>query len=280
MSTLTRATRLERVDEALEQRRQKLASTRDEIAELEAGEGQAAAKSLRTDPLKSAFSLRSPAQELRRKRTEAEKSVANLEREIVLLEAERVGAARERAAGLLVDRVESGRDLMQRERDARLVAGKAFAELAESWNAVSEALEQRSELLARVGHERLVEEVGHDSEVAARWAQVSGFVVTPVPTTFAAFVDELLEAATAERTDVEAEYRAVDELNARRREFAKRDPGGADDLPMIPRPVIEPNPLDELVPDLRGEVAVATVISAPVRRARGPEAVPWPDVVA
>lgn len=150
-AAISRRSRLEIVDEALEQRRQKLASTRSEIAELEAAEEQAAAKSLRTDPLKSAFALRSPAQELRRKRTEAEKSVAHLEVEIGLLEAERVQAARERAEGLLAERTESGRELTQRERDARLAAGKVFAELAERWNALAEILGDRSELLAQVG---------------------------------------------------------------------------------------------------------------------------------
>jgi hypothetical protein len=67
-----------------------------------------------------------------------------------------------------------------------------------------------------------------------------------------AFMSALVDAALAERPDIEAEERAVDELNARRREHATREPDFG--LPLIPKPAIAIDPLFELVPDLRDEV--------------------------
>ena len=93
---------------------------------------------------------------------------------------------------------------------------------------------------------------------------------------FRAFVAELLEAALAERTDVEAEYAAVDEINARRRAMAARNPGGADDLPPVRYPTIVEDPLHELVPDLRGELLDARVSGVPTRRVRQADDQPWP----
>jgi hypothetical protein len=65
----------------------------------------------------------------------------------------------------------------------------------------------------------------------------------------------------------------------RRREIAKRDPGGTTDLPLLPRPVVQPNPLDELVPDLRDVAATATVTGAPIRRRLGGDT-GWPGEAA
>lgn len=132
-----------------------------------------------------------------------------------------------------------------------------------------------------MGGEQLVERVGiFDREAIAAWEAVSDYVVTPVPMTLAAFVDELLEASTGERTDVEAEHAAIDELNARRREHGSRFPGTADDLPLIFKPAIQANPLHELVPDLRGEVARAEVSGVEVRRSAPAEEAPWPERAA
>lgn len=97
-------------------------------------------------------------------------------------------------------------------------------------------------------------------------------MIEPVPVDLRSFLDELLESSTGERVDVKAEYAVIDDMNARRRAIAKTDPGGMTDLPPIPRPVIEPDKLHELVLDLRGEIRTATVSGAPVRRAPAPEA--------
>jgi hypothetical protein len=50
------------------------------------------------------------------------------------------------------------------------------------------------------------------------------------------------------------------------------NPGGDTDLPLLPHPVIEPDPLHELVPDLRGQVATARgerSADPPIRRPGG-----------
>jgi hypothetical protein len=67
----------------------------------------------------------------------------------------------------------------------------------------------------------------------------------------------------------------IDAANARRREMAAKDPGGTTDLPPLAYPPIQPNPLDELVPDLRGKIAIAEVSGAPIRPREGP-AIEWP----
>ena len=89
----------------------------------------------------------------------------------------------------------------------------------------------------------------------------------------------MLEATTGDRTDVEAEFAAVDELNARRRAIAATNPGGDTDLLLLAYPVIPENPLHELTPDLRGKVKKAEVSNVETRRPRSPEP-PWPNEAA
>jgi hypothetical protein len=271
-----RSTRLERIDAAIAEDEGKLAATEARIAELVAAEDEGVAETKRKDPSANAYQLGSAAQTARSEREKAERSVEGLTKGLFALRAERVLAARQEAARRLAAAIEEGRDLLARERDVRLAAGKAFAELAERWNALADVLEKRSELHSRVRLEQLLETVGSDTEVAARWETVGHYAVEPVPTSFATFVDELLEAAFDQRTDVEAEFLAVDEINARRRAMAATNPGGADDLPPVPRPVIPEEPLHELVPDLRGEVRKADVSGVDTRRLATPEP-PWPE---
>ena len=123
---------------------------------------------------------------------------------------------------------------------------------------------RRARSLGSVAGEQLIERVGisRSQRRPPRGRTNAGYIVTPVATTFAAFVDELLEAATADRVDVEAEYAEIDAQNERRRELAERDPGGRDDHPMIPYPVIPTEPARRCprLPDLRDEVAQAEVL--------------------
>jgi hypothetical protein len=259
--------RVEILEAAIEERRQKLAGSLREIADLAGREDQAAAESLRADPSKSAFAVRTPASELRRKRGELEKSVANLEKELTLLGGELGAASAEEAAQELRERAKRARQLAERERTLRREAGEAFGALIEHWNALADCLSERSALAVEVAGEQLIERVGlFDREARERWEEAAAFTVEPVPVDLRSFLDELLEASTGERVDIEAEHRAIDELNARRREIAKRDPGGMTDLPPVAKPVIRPNPLHELVPDLRGEVRHAEVSGVTVRR--------------
>jgi hypothetical protein len=141
-------------------------------------------------------------------------------------------------------------------------------------------LSERSALASRVEASGLVSRIGiFDRTAAQSWAEASAYAITPVPTTLAAFVDELLEASLGDRTDIAAEHAAVDEINARRLEIAKRDPGGTLDFPLLAKPIIQPNALDELVPDLRDVAATATVTGAPTRRRQGAES-GWPGEAA
>jgi hypothetical protein len=216
-----RRSRLEIVTEAIEQRQAKLAEAEREIDALAAREDDAAAESLRAEPLKSAFALKTPAHELGRRRQALQTTIANLEREIALLAPERVQAEREHLARRLASVVDEGRDLLAKEKEARAAAGKALSKLAEAWDRLAPILTERSELHARIVAERLIETVGAETEVAGRWSTVGRFVVEPVAVDFRAFVGELLEVAFAERRDVAAERAQIDEQNERRAAFGR-----------------------------------------------------------
>jgi hypothetical protein len=206
-------------------------------------------------------------------REQLDRAIAGLEKGIVALKSERVAASAEQATRELSERTKEARRQAERERELRREAAAAFAELVGYWNALAELLSERSTLAAQVAGERLLERGRiFDRTARERWEAAARFVVEPVPVDLRGFLAELLEASTGERTDVEAEHRAVDELNARRRAIAATNPGGDTDLPPLPYPVIEPDPLRELVPDLRGQVATAEVSGAPIRRSSGPEA--------
>jgi hypothetical protein len=291
VSPLTKATirrpRLQVVDEALAADGAALEAARGKISELTIAEDEAVRESKRKDPTANAYKLGSPAQTARAEREKLERSLAGIEAGIAALRAERETAAREEAARYLVDRIEEARDLQAKEREARLAAGKAFGQLAETWNKLAAVLSERNELAARVRHERLLEAVGAETEAAARWEQAAGYVVEPVPTTFAAFLDELLEAALRDRRDLEAERADIDAQNLRRRAFSQNVRLGPDGEPVKPPegdsgpnpgrdllpPLAYPAPvskheqeLAEAVPDLRAAVAKAEISGVPIRR--------------
>jgi hypothetical protein len=269
-----RRSRLPLLDDALESRRQKLAAAEAEIADLQSGQQAVIAEALQADLNRSAFQRGGPAAERERKAAELEKSAGHLRAEIVALEDQRVSVASEEAARKLEGHTKTARGLLAEERAARIAAGEAFARLAETWNALAAVLERRDALRSQVAGEKLADVA--DPDTASRWETVAGFVVEPVPTTFVVFVDELLDAAFAERVEVEGEYAAIDEINRRRREMAARNPGGGDDLPPVPKPIIREEPLQALVPDLRGEVREAEIGGVEVRRGRRVEPEPWP----
>jgi hypothetical protein len=273
--------RLEIVEAALAKDEQALEEARARFVELAAAEDDAVRESKRANPEASPYALRSPAQQIRAEREQLDKTISGLERGIVALKAECVAASAEHAARELGERTKQARRLAERERELRREAAAAFAELVTNWNALADLLSERSSLAAQVAGEQLVERVGiFDRDAIASWEAVAGYIVVPVPVELSSFLDELLEASTGERTDIEAEHRAVDEINARRREIAKRDPGGVDDLPMVPKPAIRENPLHELVPDLRGSIASATVSGVEIRRSVPTEEAPWPERAA
>jgi hypothetical protein len=252
--TTVRRSTVERLKEAIEKRRAKLAEARAEILALEERETETARASLKSDPLKSAFTLRSPAQEAQRKRAELGKTVANLETEIVLLEAELAEADAALAERRLGEAILQARKLGEEEKETVRQAGALISSMLKPWNARVQELETRRALAERVRTDGLVQAVaGSRPDLAAKWEEAS-VPTPPEAVTFAAFLNALVEAALADRPDVEAEREAVDALNARRRAFAKRDPGGFDDLPLVPVPTIRTDPLQELVPDLRADV--------------------------
>lgn len=299
MSPLTKAKpslrrpRLQVVEEALASDEAALDAARKKISELEVAEDEAVRESKRKDPAASPYALRAPAQMIRDEREKLQRSIGGLEAGIAALTAERETAAREQAARYLVDRIEEARDLQAKERDARFAAGKAFAQLAERWNTLAAVLSKRSDLAAQVRHERLLDAVGTDTEAAARWEQVAGYLVEPVPVDFRGFVDELLEAALRQRRDVEGERAEIDAQNERRAAFSQNqrldaegkpvafregDPGpnpGLDLLPPLAYPALPPEHEQELaaaVPDLRAVVAKAEVSGVAVRRSESPQA--------
>lgn len=267
--TVARRSRLEIVDEAISADEAKLATALRQSVELVEAEDAAVREAKRRDPSANPYGLRQPAQVARAEAEKVERTISGLERGLKALRADRVVAAAEQAARELAARTEEAKELVQQERAARLAAAETLSTLAAKWNVLADVLSKKSALVSAVAGEQLIERVGIlDRKTTAAWEANAGYIVTPVATTFAAFVDELLEAATADRVDVEAEYAEIDAQNERRRELAKRDPGGRDDHPMIPYPVIPTDPLDELVPDLRDEVAQAEVPGVETRRSR------------
>jgi hypothetical protein len=272
-----RRSRLARIDQAIEKDEAALEAARRKLVELAAAEDEAVRESKRKEPSESPYKLRSPAQMIREEAEKLERSLDGIERGLAALKAERVAADAEQAARELAERTEEARNLTAKEREARLAAAKAFVALAERWNALADVLSQRSVVRTEVARDQLLHRVGlFDRAVIASWEEVADYLVSPVPTTLVGFIDETIEAALGERTDVEAEHEAVREINRRRRALAARNPGGGDDLPMIPLPVIAEDPLHELVPDLRGEVREAAVNGVEVRRSTMPEPTPWP----
>jgi hypothetical protein len=261
--------RVAALEAAIEDRRQKVAAALREIADLAGREDQAAAESLRADPARSAFAVRSPASELRRKRAELEKSVANFEKELTLLGGELGAASAEEAAQELMERAKRAKQLAERERTLRREAGEAFAALVERWNALADLLTERSALAVEVAGEQLIERVGiFDSEARERWQEAAAFVVEPVPATLAAFIDEAFTATMGADRDPDE---GLDELNRHR---------ARQSLPAEVRHVSpSKRELSAAYPDLRGEVRRAEVTAAPVRRFGGPD-VRWPDQAA
>jgi len=235
-----RRPRLQVVDEALAADEAALEAARQKIAELAVAEDEAVRESKRKDPTASRYKLGSPAQTARAEREKLEHSLGGITAGIAALQVERETAAREQAARQLVDRIDEARDLQAKEREARLAAGKVFAQLGERWNALAAVLSKRSELTAEVEHERLLEAVGTDTEAAARWELVAGYLVEPVPRTFQTFVDELPEAALRERRDVDAERAKVDAQNRRRAAFSQNRRLDADRKPV---PFVEGDPV-------------------------------------
>jgi len=266
---LSRRSRLALVDEAISQREARLAEARREITELAGREDEAAAESLRADPLKSAFALRSPAQEARRKRVEFEKTAANLERELALLKSDRVAADAEQAGLELAERTDEARTLAAQERETRAACAKTFAQLVERWGALADVLERRSLLRSTVAGERLPSRVGvFDREAIAKWEEVAGYLVEPVPVDLRGLIEEFFESVLGPRAEDDAE--ALRELNRHRAslslaaEVRTIDPSAAE--------------LAATYPDLRGEgLPTATVSGVEVRRTRSEEPAPWPD---
>jgi hypothetical protein len=248
------AKRVEIFQHQLDRRRAKLEAVTTEIEELEAGQHDVT-ETLRVDPTKSAFERGKPASERERKRVELERSAAHLRQEIAAPEAEAAAAGAELAERRLGEAVLRARKLLEEERDVVGRAGSLLASLIKPWNARVALLNDRRALAESVRVESLVQAVAASRpELVSAWEEAAASTLASEALSFAAFVNVLLEAALADRPDVEAEHAAVDELNARRRELARRNLGGSDDLPQIPKPVIRVDPLYELVPDLRADV--------------------------
>jgi hypothetical protein len=266
-----RQSRLQRIDEGIDQREAKLAEARREIVELAGREHEAAAEALRRDPSKSAYALRSPAHELKRKRLELEKGIGVLEQELALLRSDRVAADAEQGARELGERTDEARDLVQREREARLAAGKAFAAFVACWNDLAEVLSKRSELVSTVAAEQLVDRIGiFDRETIEAWEAVAGYLVTPVPVDLRGFLDEAIEASTTSRPG--EEQAGLQEMNAHRRVL-----GLAEEVRTVSPSARE---LADAYPDLRGEINRATVSGAEIRRSEPAEEAPWPERAA
>jgi hypothetical protein len=267
------AKRAEILQRELERRREKLAAVEAEVGELQQGQQEAVVEALREDPTRSAFQRGGAPFERERKRGELERSIAHLRAEISALEGEAAAAARELAERRRAEAVLQAKKLHEEERDLVGKAGGLLSALVKHWNARAGLLNDRRAIAERVRVDGLVQTVtGSRPDLVEAWEQAAASTLAPSARSFADFVATLVAAALAERPDVEAELRVVDELNERRREQARRDPGGADDLPPIPSPAIRVDPLFELVPDLRDEVAAFDPTIAGEPLARPPEA--------
>jgi hypothetical protein len=268
------AKRVEILQRELERRRAKLAAVEAEIAELEQGQQEAVVEALREDPTRSAFQRGSAPFERERKRGELERSLAHLRAEIVGLEGEAAAAGLELAERQLGEAILQAKKVREEERDVIGQAGGLLLGLVKHWNRRAGLLNDRRAIAERVRVDSLVQTLGASRpDLVAAWEEAASSTLAPSALSFADFVNALVAAALAERPDVEAERAAVDELNRRRREQARRDPGGGDDLPLVPHPVIQLDPLFELVPHVSAEVATydATIRGEPLPRSSEPQ---------
>ncbi|MFL5934983.1 MAG: hypothetical protein ACJ75Q_00550 [Gaiellaceae bacterium] len=265
-----RRSRLAIVDEALAADEEALERARARFVQLAADEEAAVRESKRKDPGASPYALRAPAQLLRDEREKLERTISGLERGIEALKSERVEAAAEQAARELRERAEEARDLTAREREARIAAAKAFKTFVERWNGLVDVLSRKSELVATVGREQLVAQVGiFDRDAVETWKQVAGFLVEPVPVDLEGFLDEAIEATTGERPGEGDE--GIAELNRYR-----ATQGLAPEVRHVTPAARE---LADTYPDLRGEIRTAAVSGAAIRRSASAEP-PWPSEAA
>jgi hypothetical protein len=258
----------------LERRREKLAAVEAEITELERGQQEAVAETLREDPTRSAFERGKAPSERERKSAELEKAAGHLRAEILALEGEAAAAAAELAERRLGEAILQTKKVVDEERDVIGQVGDLLLGLAKHWNRRAGLLNDRRAIAERVRADGLVQTLGATRpDLVEAWEEEAASTLAPAALSFSDFVATLISAALAERPDLEAERATVDELNRRRREHARRDPGGNDDLPPIPRPVIRVEPLFELVPDLRDEVAKfdSTIAGEPLPRSSEPQ---------
>ncbi len=258
--------RLEKFQAVLEQRQRKLDEARTELVDLAGKEQQAIAEALRKDPDKSAFARGEPGYEIRKKYRELEVTIAGLEKELLALQGETDAAAAEAAAAGLVAATKRAASLNRREAERVKRAGERLAELLEEWNAIAEVLGERSELIGQVVLAKLVDraELFYAAEVAA-FHEAASFPIEPVPTTFAAFVELLLEVAVERSPDEDPDDRR--EMNRQR---------VAAGLAPEPTPA-GPSELARHLPDLRGRASVAEVSAGHAAIRRPPEEAgsPW-----
>jgi hypothetical protein len=267
-------TRVGILQREIERRQEKLSATCAEIAELEGSRKTVVAETLRDDPTRSAFERGKPAFERERRQADLEKTAAHLHEEIGALGAELELVSVELAERQLGEAILQAKKVGEEERDVIGQAGDVLLALVKHWNRRAELLNDRRAIAERVRVDGLVQTLSDTRpDLASSWEEEAASTLAPAALSFSDFVATLVSAALAERPDLEAERAAVDELNRRRREHARRDPGGNDDLPPISRPVIHLDPLFELVPDLRDEVAKfdSTIAGEPLPRSSEPQ---------
>jgi hypothetical protein len=262
--------RLEIVDDALAKDEAELGAARARFVELAAAEDDAVRESKRANPTASPYTLRSPAQLIRDEREKLERTISGLEKGLLALQAERAAASSEQAAQELSERTKQAKEQGARERELRREAAAAFAGLVERWNALAECLSERSALAGEVAQAELLKRVGlFDRPAAAAWEEASRLTVEPVPTSFAAFLEEAIEATTGARPNEGDEGLA--ELNRHRATLGL----------VAEQHHVSPSAreLASAWPDLRGEISSATVSGVPVRRSAG-TGIGWPDEAA
>src|SRR5919197_4264022 len=122
-----RRSRLQRIDDGIAADEQKLQAARAKFVELAETEADAVREAKRKDPVGSPYTLNSAAQLARSEAAKLDTTISGLERGLKALREQRVEAVGEQATRELRERTDEARDLLQKERDARLAAGKAFA---------------------------------------------------------------------------------------------------------------------------------------------------------
>jgi hypothetical protein len=263
------AKRAEVLQRELDRRQEKLGAALAEIEKLKAEQPAIVAETLRGDPGKSAYERGKPAYERERRQNELETTASHLREEITALQADLAAVSVELAERRLAEALLRMRKLADEERDVVGKGGDLLRALVKHWNVRAGLLDDRRAIAERVRAHVLVRTLGASRpDLVEAWEQAAASTLAPQALSFGDFVSALVAAALAERPDVDAERAAVDELNRRRREHARLDPGGGDDLPPIPRPMIQLDPLFGLVPDLRDEVAKfdPTVAGEPLAR--------------